>query len=334
MKYGIKEQTTEREIVDAVDALLRKSGYRILPQLRIRTWRPDLVGVKDDEVVIVEAKGHRSDMKKALAQTALYSTDATSAYLALPMERIQKGIKKTAEVLGIGLIGVDEAARIVVEASRSKPRPYLVRRIRRTRNVQPPSSGLPRRTSAPAIDRLLRHRRVIDVLISRPARRFTIRELSQEAKTAYSTTWRLVRDLDSLGVVISERFGTSRVLNLNPQSPIVTELKRLSSLELAPHRLAARDFAQQLTGVPEVRQAILFGSVAKRSEAATSDVDIAIVIERKDDSVLDRIDGIAEDVQDRTRMRIVPLFVSPSERKAETRIAKAIRSGEVLFERS
>src|SRR3989304_347521 len=334
MKYSIKEQTTEREIVDAVDALLRKSGYRILPQLWIRTWRPDLVGVKDDEVVIVEAKGHRGDMRRALAQTALYSTDATSAYLALPMERIHQGHKKTSEVLGIGLIGVDEAARIVAEASRSKPRPYLVRRIRRTRNVQPPSSGLPRRTSAPPINRLLRHPRVIDVLISRPARRFTIRELSQEAKTAYSTTWRLVRDLDSLGVVISERFGASRVLNLNQQSPIVTEIKRLSSLELAPHRLAARDFAQQLTGVPEVRQAILFGSVAKRSEAATSDVDIAIVIERKDGSVLDRIHGIGEDVQDRTRMRIVPLFVSPSELKAQTRIAKAIRSGEVLFERT
>src|SRR4030067_2753236 len=150
MKYSIKEQTTEGESVDAVDALLRKSGYRVLPQPRIRTWRPNLVGVKDDEVVIVEAKGHRGDMKKVLAQTALYSTDATSAYLALPMERIQKGIKKTAEVLGIGLIGVDEAARIVVEASRSKPRPYLVRRIRRTRNVQPPSSGLPRQNHGPA----------------------------------------------------------------------------------------------------------------------------------------------------------------------------------------
>src|SRR4030067_126444 len=156
MKYSIKEQPTERVFVDAVDALRRKSGYRVLPQLRIRTWRPDLVGVKDDEVVIVEAKGHRSDMKKALAQTALYSTDATSAYLALPMERIQKGIKKTAEVLGIGLIGVDEAARIVVEASRSKPRPYLVRRIRRTRNVQPPSSGFRRQTSGPANSRLRR----------------------------------------------------------------------------------------------------------------------------------------------------------------------------------
>jgi len=334
MKYGISKRTTEKEIVDAVDAFLRKSGYRILPQLRIRTWRPDLVGVKDDEVVIVEAKGHRSDMKRAVAQTVLYSTDATAAYLALPMERIQKGIKQTAKVLGIGLIGVDETARIVVEASPSKPRPSLLKRIRKTRKVQPPSSGLPRRTSVPPIDGLLRHPRVLDVLLSRPARRFTIRELSQEAKTPYSTTWRLVRDLDSLGIVISERFGASRVLSLNQQSPIVTELKRLSSLELAPHRLAARDFAQQLAEIPEVRQAILFGSVAKRSETATSDVDVAIVIKRKDHSTLDRISGIVEDVQDRTRMKIVPLLVNPSELKAETRIARSIRSGEVLFERS
>ena len=334
MKYTISKQTTEKEIVDAVDAFLRKSGYRVLPGLRIRTWRPDLFGVKDDEVVIVEAKGQRSDLRRALAQTALYSTDATSAYLALPMERIQRGIKETAGVLGIGLIGVDEGARIVVEASPSKPRASLLRRIQRTQDGQPPSIGLSRRTPVPAIDGVLRHRRVIEVLVSRPARRFTIRELSQEAKTPYSTTWRLVRDLDALGAVISERFGTSRVLSLNPQSPIVAELKCLSSLELAPHRLAARDFAQQLAGVPEVRQTILFGSVARRSETATSDVDIAIVIERKDDSVLRRISDIAEDVQDRTRMRIVPLFVRPAELKADTRIAKAIRSGEVLFERS
>src|SRR4030067_1045567 len=131
MKYSIKEQTTEGESVDAVDALLRKSGYRVLPQPRIRTWRPNLVGVKDDEVVIVEAKGHRSDMRKALAQTALYSTDATSAYLALPMERIQRDIKETAKVLGIGLIGVDDAAKVVVKASSSEPRASLLKRIQR-----------------------------------------------------------------------------------------------------------------------------------------------------------------------------------------------------------
>jgi len=334
MKYATSKLLTEKEIIEEVDAFLRKSGYRPLPQIRIRTLRPDLVGVKGEEVVIVEARGKQGDLRRALAQTALYSTDATSAYLALPMERIQRDIKETAKVLGIGLIGVDDAAKVVVKASSSEPRASLLKRIQRGRKAQPQSSGLPRRNPTSAVDGLLRHRRVIDVLISRPARRFTIRELSREAKTPYSTTWRLVQDLDSLGIVVSERLGGSRVLSLNQESPIFAELKSLSSLELAPHRLAARDFAQQLAKVPEVRQAILFGSVARGIEVATSDVDIAIVLERKDNSVLDRIHGIAESAQDRTRMRIVPLFLIPSELKAGTQIAKSIRSGEVLLERS
>ena len=334
MKHTTSQSLTEKEVIEEVDAFLRKSGYRPLPEIRIRTWRPDLVGIKGEEVVIVEARGKQGDVRRALARTALYSTDATSAYLALPMERIQRNIKETAKVLGIGLIGVDDAAKVVVKASTSKPRASLLKRIRRRRKVQPQPSGLPRRNPAPPVEGLLRHRRVIDVLISRPARRFTIRELSKEARTPYSTTWRLVQDLDSLGIVVSERLGASRVLSLNQESPIVAELKGLASLELAPHRIAARDFAQRLTGVPEVRQAILFGSVARGSEAATSDVDIAIVIQRKDSPVLDRIHGIAERVQDRTRMRIVPLFLSPSELKAGTQIAKSVRSGEVLFERT
>lgn len=334
MKHSISQRVTEKGVVDAVDSLLRKSGYRILPQLRIRTWRPDVVGVKGDKVVIVEARGQQSDMKKALAQTALYSTDATSAYLALPTERIQKNVREAARVLGIGLIGVGERAKIELEAVPSEPRASLVRRIRKARNTAAPPVGEARRAASPALARLLRHRRVLEVLLARPGRRFTIRELSREAGTSYSTTWRIARDLESLGAVVGERVGTSRVLSPNQQAPIVRELRDLASLELAPHRLAAKEFAELLAHVPEVRRAILFGSVARGREAATSDVDVAVVLTRKRDSVVNQVYDTAERIQDRTRMKIVPLFVTESELKSESRLARSIKSGEVLLDRS
>src|SRR3972149_4192290 len=126
MKYTTQEPPTEETIVDSVTALLRKAGYQIVPRLRIRTWRPDIVGVRGDEIVIVEAKGQGSDMRKALAQTALYSTDATSAYLALPAERVGEDVREAAKVLGIGLIGVGETAKIELQAVSSEPgRPYF-----------------------------------------------------------------------------------------------------------------------------------------------------------------------------------------------------------------
>src|SRR2546427_4968876 len=154
MKYIISKRMSEKDVIEAVDALFRKSGYRVIPQLKIRTWRPDIVAVKGEDVIIIEAKGYQSDMRRALAQAALYSTDATSAYLALPQERIGKDVRETARVLGIGLIGVDEKARIQLRAIPSKPRPSLLRRINKSRNAVAHSSlevG-PRKFSA--LDRL------------------------------------------------------------------------------------------------------------------------------------------------------------------------------------
>jgi len=333
MKYASQQPITEKGIVDAVETLLRRSGYRILPQLRIRTWRPDIVGLRGDEVVIVEAKGQGSDIRKALAQTALYSTDATSAYLALPTERIGDDIKEAAKVLGTGLIGVGETAKIELKALPSEPRASLLRRIRQIRNTSVHPVGEGKRRASPAVARLLRHRSVLEVLLATPARRFTIRELSQEAGMSYSTTWRIVQDLEALGAVTGERVGTSRLLSLSQQAPVVKELQSLAGLELSPHRLAAKEFSKLLERVPEVRRAILFGSVSRGSETTTSDVDIAVVLTKKNRSTVDRIYDVAQSVQDRTRMKIVPLFVSESDLDSPNRLMRSIKSGEVLFER-
>src|SRR5439155_8578102 len=165
MKYTIHKSITEQEIVEMVDAFLRKSGYRVIPNLRIRTWRPDIVGTKENELVIVEAKGHESDLRKAFAQTALYSTDATSAYLALPMERVQHDVKEAAKILGIGIIGVDEEVRVVVQPSSSTPRPYLLRRIRTSRKrSQERLASRSGRKSSVTFPRLIKHRRLIESL--------------------------------------------------------------------------------------------------------------------------------------------------------------------------
>ncbi len=58
MKSSISYRAVnEPEVVDAVAAFLRMSGYTITRNLRIRTWRPDIVAVKGDMVIIAEAKG-------------------------------------------------------------------------------------------------------------------------------------------------------------------------------------------------------------------------------------------------------------------------------------
>src|SRR5947209_13036299 len=70
---------------------------------------------------------------------------------------------------------------------------------------------------------LLRHPRVLGTLLMTPGREFTIRELSLESRTSYATAWRLVDILADLGALRARRIGASRVVSVNPQSPLRSE---------------------------------------------------------------------------------------------------------------
>ncbi|MFA5896942.1 MAG: nucleotidyltransferase domain-containing protein [Thermoplasmata archaeon] len=324
---------TEQDVVEAADALFRERGYSVVHQLRIRSWRPDLVAVRGNEVVIVEAKGHLGDLRKAVARTALYATDGSAAYLALPSERVSESLREIARTLGIGLIEVDEGAKVAVKAPIGRPRPALLNRARRA--VGKPSQGvIPAwRPRTPPLGRVLRHRRLIETLLVNPKRRFTIRELSMEARTPYATTWRMVEELKALGALTSERVGTCQYLSVNVDSPLVKDLEKIRSLELSPHRSAAREFARRLTEVPQVKKAVLFGSVAEGRETPGSDVDIAVVLARRSKHAMDRVYAIVSDVQDRTGMKVVPLAITAAELRSRGQLGDSIRAGEVLYER-
>lgn len=327
-----KRVLTEEDVLNATDALFRGRGYAIISQLRIRSWRPDFVAVKGNEVVIVETKGHLGDLRKAVARTALYATDASAAYLALPSQRTSTSLRGLAQTLGIGLIEVDGRARFAVKAPRGDPRPALLIRAHRAAGKHPEDDIRARRPRAAPLGRVLRHRRIVEALLANPKRRFTVRELSIQARTPYATTWRTVEELRALGALTAERVGTSQYLSVNENSALLRDLERIRSLELSPHRAAAREFARRLADVPPVKKAILFGSVAERREAAGSDVDIAVVLSRKSKRAMDQIYAAVAEVQDRTGMKVVPLIVSPEELRSRGQLGHALRAGQVLYE--
>ena len=107
----------------------------------------------------------------------------------------------------------------------------------------------------------------------------------------------------------------------------------MSSKEISPHFAAARLFADRMQSLPDVRKVILFGSVAQGREDPESDIDIAILASRRNNALEDHVRAIASEVEERTRMRIAPTFVSSSELRSNKQLAVNIAKGEVLFER-
>ncbi len=183
------------------------------------------------------------------------------------------------------------------------------------------------------LDRALRHSPVVNLFLKYPGREFTIREAAGEARAPYATTWRVVRDLVALGVLTSKRAGHSQIIRLNPGSYILEDLRRLRSLELSPHRGAARRFAERAGKLRGVARVLLFGSVARGLERTTSDVDVAVVVDRRGPGIAERVREIAADVQEESRVAVVPILLSLREAASDGQLARDVRAGEVLYER-
>ncbi len=181
---------------------------------------------------------------------------------------------------------------------------------------------------------MVKHKSILDALLSFPGRGLTVRELSRESGVSYSTTWRLVEDLKALGLLTARRVGNSWLVSVNPSSPLMPDLARIRSMRLSPHRDAAVAFARLVSGIKEVQKVILFGSVSKGQASVHSDIDIAVVLLGSSSRVMERVYGASLEVQDQTGLTIVPIKITMREFRSNAPFIQEVQMGEVLYERN
>ncbi len=197
---------------------------------------------------------------------------------------------------------------------------------------QPPKAH--RKIQRLPFDKMVKHRSILDALLSFPGRGLTVRELSRESGVSYSTTWRLVEDLKALGLLTARRVGNSWLVSVNPSSPLMPDLARIRSMRLSPHRDAAVAFARLVSGIKEVQKVILFGSVSKGQASVHSDIDIAMVLLGSSKRVMERLYGASLQVQDQTGLTIAPIKITMREFRSNAPFIQEVRKGEVLYERN
>jgi predicted nucleotidyltransferase len=324
---------TEKDVLEAVEDHFMSRGYVITPEMRIRTWRPDLVALKGKDLVIVEAKGFLGDIDKAIVLAAVYTFDATFTYIAIPEASLTKDMEQKAGALGIGILTVNDGVHTAVKPRKMSPRPSLLRRARAALDDEPSTpERKPFRGRIP-YDRFLKHKGIIDVLFSVPGREFTIRELSKEAGSSYATTWRLMSALISMGALRSEVVGSSRLISVNEESPVIEDLEQLGEIDLLPHRKVAKRFAELVSRIPNVLKVILFGSVAEGRATPDSDIDIAVVMMRRSKKAMREAYDMAADIQDETGMAVVPIRILTKELESDDQLIQSLKRGVILFER-
>ena len=155
--------------------------------------------------------------------------------------------------------------------------------------------------------------RVLALLFGQPARSFFATELIELTGSGSGAIQRELKRLTSSGLVTVTRIGNQKHYQANPASPVFEELRGLVTKTVAladPIRQALEPLADQ------IRLALLYGSVVKGTDTATSDIDVLIVAEGV---MLEDIYAALSPVERRLDRKISPTLYTPlefAERKA------------------
>jgi len=119
--------------------------------------------------------------------------------------------------------------------------------------------------------------RVLGLLFGQPERSFYASELIRKAGSGSGTVQRELARLERSGLVTTHRIGGQKHYQANPESPLFEELCGIArkTFGLAePLRTVLEPLADKIVA------AFVYGSVAKREDTASSDIDLMVVSDK------------------------------------------------------
>jgi predicted nucleotidyltransferase len=111
-------------------------------------------------------------------------------------------------------------------------------------------------------------------LFGQPERAFHLNELRRLTGLGSASLQRELKRLETSGLIDAQAVGNLRRFQANPHSPVYAELLALTRKALGMVPLL-REALQPLQ--PDLQSAWIYGSVAKQTDTARSDIDVMVV---------------------------------------------------------
>ena len=149
--------------------------------------------------------------------------------------------------------------------------------------------------------------RVLALLFGQPARSFFASELIRLTGSGSGAVQRELKRLVSSGLVTVKRIGRQKHFQANPDCPVFDELCAMVRKSVA----MAEPVQQALAPLAEeIALALIYGSVAKGADTASSDIDLLVVA---DDLTLEALCAVLAPVEANLARRISPTLYSTAE---------------------
>lgn len=163
--------------------------------------------------------------------------------------------------------------------------------------------------------------RVLGLLFGQPDRSYFANEIILRAGSGSGAVQRELARLEASGLVTVRRVGNQKHFQANPASPIFEPLRHIVQSTVGLAGPIQRALAPLAGGI---RAAFIYGSVAKKRDTATSDIDLMVISDHL--SYADLF-GALESAIERLGRTVNPTVLS------EREFAKRVKAGEAFITR-
>lgn len=114
---------------------------------------------------------------------------------------------------------------------------------------------------------------IIGYFFVNPAKRLYLKQLSDVLDVDTGNLSRQIKNLETDGIINSEIEGRQKYFFLNPNYPYLKEVQKIHEAQFSLPLL----FKKALSAVKGIKEAYIFGSYAKNTMVAESDIDLLLI---------------------------------------------------------
>lgn len=150
---------------------------------------------------------------------------------------------------------------------------------------------------------------LLSVVLSRP-HEFSVSELARLANLSKASVSNIVAEWERTGVVLSRQQGKNKLVSINSKFYLLPELRRVyeKTRDYQKPLLKKLD-ALKVLNRPSIKAVVVFGSRMRNDFSHASDLDVLIVVGKKDDPITEQISESFVKVSDETGVRFSPVFM-------------------------
>ena len=160
---------------------------------------------------------------------------------------------------------------------------------------------------------------------------FTLRELGRLLRVSHAGVSKAIVDLEKMNVVTLRVIGRSNVYSLNKES----YTSRIAMMLFRMEEQALEELVKMLKRAmdhPTIISCVIFGSIVRGSETASSDIDLLVIAERSDQAE-DVVVRAQREVTNKFGSSLSPYYISPKEfeRRRNSALIKGIIQNHILL---